>query len=424
MFDTITLTKAFGSLCAALLVFMVGKTIADGIFQPGSRHLPPAFVIDTGVDDVDDDAPAVAELSLDEALAVADAAAGERLWGQCRACHVVDDTRNGVGPYLVNVMGREIGAVDGFRYSGALPEGVWTADAMSEFIRSPRNWAPGTSMSYAGMSSVTDRANLIAYIASFSPDWEWEGGVDEAAVEPEAPVEEPVEEAAVEPEAPAEDEAPAEEAVEEAAVEPEAPVEEAVEEAAVEPEEAADEAVEEAAVEAEAPAEEAVEEAAVEPEAPAEEAVEEAAVQSEAPAEEAVEEAAVEPEAPAEEAVEEAAVEAEAPAEELSPIAAAFANGDAAAGARIWRQCAACHAVDQQRNLAGPYLTGVIGREIGSVEGFRYSGNLPEGVWTLEELDAFLENPRAYAPRTTMSFNGLRSLEDRANVLAFIDSHD
>ena len=377
MFDTITLTKAFGSLCAALLVFMFGKTIADAVLQPGSRNLPPAFVIDTGAEE-EDDAPAVAELSFDEAFAVADAAAGERLWGQCRACHVLDDARNGVGPYLLNVMGRDIGGVDGFRYSGALPDGVWTADAMSEFIRSPRTWAPGTSMSYAGMARVSDRANLIAYIASFSPDWEWEGAVEEAAVEPEAPAEEAVEEAAVEPEA------PAEEAVEEAAVEPEAPAEEGADLAAVEPE---------------APAEEAAEVAAIEPEA-------------------------VEPEAPAEDAAEVAAVEPEAPAEPLSPIAAAFADADVAAGARVWRQCAACHAVDQQRNLQGPYLQGVIGREIGSVQGFRYSGNLPSGVWTLEELDAFLENPRAYAPRTSMSFNGLRNLDDRANVLAFIASHD
>lgn len=67
-------------------------------------------------------------------------------------------------------------------------------------------------------------------------------------------------------------------------------------------------------------------------------------------------------------------------------------------------------------------MVDLVGREIGSVEGFRYSGNLPEGIWTLGELDAFLENPRGYAPGTSMVFQGLRSMDDRAAVIAFIEA--
>jgi len=416
MFDTITLTKAFGSLCAALLVFMFGKTVADAIYVPVGRNLPPAFVVDTGVET--DETEQVAELSFDEAFAVADASAGTRLWGQCRACHVVDDARNSVGPYLQNVMGREIGGVDGFRYSGALPAGVWTAEAMSEFLRNPRTWAPGTSMSYAGMASVTDRANLIAYIATFSPDWEWDGAADQAAAEPEAPEDTATEVA----------EAPEPEAAEPEAVEPEAAepaeteVAEAPEAAPTEPEATEPEAAE--AAEAEAPEAQPTEVTEA-PETPATEP--EATDVAEAPEPEAAEPEATDvAEAPEAEAAEPEATETAeaAPEAELSPIAAAVAAGDVAAGARVFRQCAACHVVDQERNLAGPHLAGVIGREIGVIEGFRYSGNLPRGVWTLEELDAFLTNPRAYAPRTSMSFNGLRNEADRVNVLAFIASHD
>ena len=358
MFDTMTMTKALGAFCAALLVFLLGKWLADELYVAGSAKLPPAFVIDTGVevDDVE-----VVELTFEEAYAMASADAGTRVWNQCRACHTLEDGRNGVGPHLFGLMGRQANAVDGFRYSGALPgDLIWDAASISAFVENPRAFASGTSMAYAGMASVTDRANLIAYIATFTPGYE----------PPAVP-------AAVE-------EAPAEEApAEEAAVE-EAPVEEAP--------------VEEAAVE-EAPVEEApVEEAAVE-EAPAEDAATEEAAADEAPAEEA---------APA--------------AEADSPIAAAFAQASVEDGARIWRQCQACHVADAETNRVGPHLVGMLGRTVNGVEGFRYSGRMPEGTWTLEKLDAFLENPRSFAPGTTMAFPGVRNLQDRANVIAYIDS--
>ena len=453
MFDTMVFTKALGALCGALLIFLLGQWVANALYVPGSRSLPPAFVVDTGVE-MDDAAvaEAVPDLSLPEAFLMADAAAGTRVWGQCRACHVADDTRNGVGPYLQNVVGREKNAVDGFRYSGNLPDGVWDIESLYAFLENPRGYAPGTTMAFNGLRSQADRVNVIAYLIDNSPDFDPEtdpvlAAMDEAALAEdeaveeavaEAPAEEAVEEEVVE--APAEEaieeevvEAPAEEAVEEEAV-TEAPAEEAIEEEVVEA--PVEEAIEEEAV-TEAPAEEAVEEEVVEApveeaieeeaiaEAPVEEAVEEEAV-AEAPVEEATEEAVEEEavaEAPAEEAVEEEAV-AEAPAEaaveELSVFAQMVADGDVAAGARVWNQCRACHIADAPTSRVGPHLVGIVGRQSNSVEGFRYSGRLPDVVWTLDELNAYLENPRGYAPGTSMAFNGLRNEADRANVLAYI----
>ena len=368
MFDTMVLTKAVGALCGALLIFLVGKWVADVIYQPVGRDLPPALVIDTGVEEEVDEP--VDELTFEEAFAMADASAGERLWGQCRACHALEPGRNGVGPYLHNVVGREVGAAEGFgAYSGALPDGeVWTPENLSAFIENPSEWAPRTTMVYSGMRSLTDRVNLIAYLIEHSPDYE---APEPAAVEEEVLEEAPPEEAAVE-----------EPAIEEEAVEEEAVEEDVVEEVP---------AVEEEVVE-EAPAVE-------------EEAVEEDVV---------VEAPAVE-----EEAVEEEVVEEEA---DLSPIAAAFAEADVAAGQRVWNQCRACHVADAPTNRVGPHLVDIIGRQANSADGFRYSGRVPDVIWTLEELDAFLENPRDYAPGTSMAFNGLRDLADRANVLAYIDS--
>ncbi len=423
MFDTMVFTKALGALCGALLIFLLGQWLANTLFVPGSRDLPPAFVL--GLPDPDAveeevaDAPPPEELSIGEAFQMADASAGERVWGQCRACHVADDTRNSVGPYLYNVVGRDIGVVDGFRYSGALPEDErWTIENLYAYLENPRGWAPGTSMSFAGLRNQMDRVNVIAFLIDNSPDFDTaeipepeEAAVEEEAIEEDAVEEEAVDEAAVEDEA-VEEEAVAEEVVEEAVEEDAvaaAPVDEAVEDDAVA------EAVTEDAIEEEdvALAEEAVTEEAVE-DAIAEEAVEE----------DAVEEAAV-PEA-VDEAVEEEAVEddavTEAPAEEMTEIAAMVADGDAGAGARVWNQCRACHIADAEQNRVGPHLVGIIGRQSNQVPGFRYSGNLPDVVWTLDELYEYIENPRGYAPGTSMVFAGLRSQDDRINLLAYLQS--
>ena len=105
---------------------------------------------------------------------------------------------------------------------------------------------------------------------------------------------------------------------------------------------------------------------------------------------------------------------------------AAAAQGDAAAGERVFRKCAACHMVgDDAKNRVGPVLNGVIGREIASVDGFRYSDAFTdlkaEGfVWTEENLHAYLENPRQFIKRNRMAFAGLRKADERADVIAYL----
>ena len=168
MFDTMVLTKAVAALCGTLLIFLLGNWAASELYVPRNAGAEQAFIIDTGVDDVA--AEPVAELSFEEAYEVADAAAGSRLWSQCRACHALEEGRNAVGPYLHGVVNREIGAVTGFNYSGALQQAgdVWTPEVLSEFLLNPNALTPGTTMNYRGMPSVEDRANLIAYIESES----------------------------------------------------------------------------------------------------------------------------------------------------------------------------------------------------------------------------------------------------------------
>lgn len=108
------------------------------------------------------------------------------------------------------------------------------------------------------------------------------------------------------------------------------------------------------------------------------------------------------------------------------PFEEVYQLADAGAGERLWRQCQACHANVAGSNGVGPYLHGVVGREIGAVAGFGYSDALASvgGAWTPEALSGFIENPRDWAPGTAMNFGGLADIEDRANLIAYLDSLD
>ena len=173
MFDTMTLTKVVGGLCSTLLVYMLGAWFADAVINVGGHGYEDelAYVIfvegeegaEEGAEEVVEEGP-----SFEEVFVTASAAEGEGLWRACQACHSLEAGQNGTGPYLYGIVGRDIGAADGFNYSGALNEvaEVWTPENLNGFLENPRGWAPGTSMSYNGMRRIGDRANLIAYLES------------------------------------------------------------------------------------------------------------------------------------------------------------------------------------------------------------------------------------------------------------------
>jgi cytochrome c len=164
MFDTMTITKAFASVCGALLVLLLGGWAAEGLYNVDHGGEPGYAIVieDDGGAEAEED---VVEVAFADIYATADASAGERLWRQCSACHQLNGA-DGVGPHLNGVVGRPKHAIDGFNYSDALRglEGDWTPENLSNFIENPRSYAPGTAMSYAGMRDIEDRANLIAYL--------------------------------------------------------------------------------------------------------------------------------------------------------------------------------------------------------------------------------------------------------------------
>jgi cytochrome c len=171
MFDTMTFTKVIGSVCGALLIYLLGQWAADELYHGGGhygeRKLAYVIIPEDGV--AEEEAEPEVEVDFATLLASADPGAGERVFGKCRACHKLEEGANGTGPYLYGVVGREIGVVDGFRYSGALDQAgeVWDAETLNAFLENPRDVASGTSMAFNGLAKPEDRANLIAYLETF-----------------------------------------------------------------------------------------------------------------------------------------------------------------------------------------------------------------------------------------------------------------
>lgn len=99
-------------------------------------------------------------------------------------------------------------------------------------------------------------------------------------------------------------------------------------------------------------------------------------------------------------------------------------SGDATAGAAIFPQCRACHVRDAGVNRTGPSLHDIVGSEAGGIDGFTYSdANANSGItWTPEKLFQYLENPRRVTPGTRMAFRGLPDPQDRADLIAFLQS--
>ena len=102
----------------------------------------------------------------------------------------------------------------------------------------------------------------------------------------------------------------------------------------------------------------------------------------------------------------------------------ARADGDAAAGAIVFKQCAICHSPVQGQNKIGPSLWGVVGRHSASIPNFQYSAAMKaaDKTWDPATLDTYLTKPSAMVPGTKMTFAGLSNPTDRANVIAYLET--
>src|SRR5919112_4394487 len=114
-----------------------------------------------------------------------------------------------------------------------------------------------------------------------------------------------------------------------------------------------------------------------------------------------------------------------APAEPEQPLPVLLASADPAKGQSSAKKCGACHTFEKGGpNKVGPNLFGVVGRPVASHEGFNYSAALKGkgGNWTFEDLNAFITNPRGAVPGTAMAFAGIGQAQERADVLAYLNT--
>lgn len=100
-----------------------------------------------------------------------DAAAGEKIFARCKACHKVEAGANGVGPHLFGIVGRPVAGVADYNYSNAMVEygasegGIaWDHSRLSGYLENPRATVKGTKMAFAGLRNEDDREAVICYL--------------------------------------------------------------------------------------------------------------------------------------------------------------------------------------------------------------------------------------------------------------------
>ena len=108
----------------------------------------------------------VALLAGVSAASAQDAAEGEKVFRQCKACHSLEAGKKGVGPSLNGLIGRTSGKVEGFAYSPAMQASniVWNEENLAKYIADPKGFVAGNKMAFAGVKKEEDLKNVVAYL--------------------------------------------------------------------------------------------------------------------------------------------------------------------------------------------------------------------------------------------------------------------
>lgn len=164
--------KIIGAVLGTALFIVALNLVVTGYMEPeksGKPGMEVAVVEDHGTTTAPVDEP---KPDWGTVLPVADLAAGEKIHTRCQQCH--DFTKGGpnkIGPNLFGILGANHARHADFAYSGAmkaLADKPWSLEEFEAFVKSPKVAVPGTKMSFAGLSKVQDRVNLIAYLRTVS----------------------------------------------------------------------------------------------------------------------------------------------------------------------------------------------------------------------------------------------------------------
>ena len=167
--DSFELNKIIAAvLMVALLVIGIGK-LSNVIFHV-EKPKTPGYAVD--VEQVVAASTSSAEtveekIDITALMAMGDLATGEKVFKKCAACHsILKGGKNNIGPALYNVVGRQIGTINDYKYSKALLGygKEWTFEELNGYLIKPAKWIKGTKMAFAGLRKEKDRASVILYL--------------------------------------------------------------------------------------------------------------------------------------------------------------------------------------------------------------------------------------------------------------------
>ena len=155
-------------LMVALLVIGIGK-LSDVIFHVEKPKIPGYAVEVEAVAkaSISSSSSETEKIDIAALMALGDLATGEKVFKKCAACHsIIKGGKNNIGPALYNVVGRQVGAVNDYKYSKALSGygKEWTFEELNGYLLKPAKWIKGTKMAFAGLRKEKDRASVILYL--------------------------------------------------------------------------------------------------------------------------------------------------------------------------------------------------------------------------------------------------------------------